>query len=185
MTIQQYKTTIDYPVTQCTLCYLLDEDRVLLAKKKRGLGKGNWSGVGGKIEAGETIEAAAIRESIEEISVTPLKIKKVASLGFYFPYVAEPVKWSQEVHAFISHQWQGEPQETAEMAPQWFNIQKIPFDKMWSDTKHWLPKVLAGESLKANFIFDKKLKVKEVEIKTFDFILRAKAELGGTAGILT
>lgn len=37
-----------------TLCYLLKDDQVLLAMKKRGFGEGKWNGPGGKVEKGET-----------------------------------------------------------------------------------------------------------------------------------
>ena len=53
-----------------TLCFLIEDDRILLAMKKRGFGEGKWNGVGGKVNEGETVEAAAIRETEEEIGVT-------------------------------------------------------------------------------------------------------------------
>lgn len=40
--------------------------RILLGLKKRGFGAGKWNGFGGKVEKGETIEAAALRELEEE-----------------------------------------------------------------------------------------------------------------------
>jgi 8-oxo-dGTP pyrophosphatase MutT (NUDIX family) len=36
--------------------------------KKRGFGEGRWNGVGGKVEPGESIEAALIREAKEEVN---------------------------------------------------------------------------------------------------------------------
>lgn len=36
--------------------------RVLLGEKKRGFGEGYFNGFGGKVEAGETVQQAAIRE---------------------------------------------------------------------------------------------------------------------------
>ena len=50
-----------------TLLFLLTDDQILLAMKKRGFGMGRWNGVGGKIEPGETIEEATARECREEI----------------------------------------------------------------------------------------------------------------------
>ena len=37
-----------------TLLYLVENDNVLLALKKRGFGNGRYNGVGGKVENGET-----------------------------------------------------------------------------------------------------------------------------------
>jgi len=45
--------------------------RILLGMKKRGLGIGKWNGFGGKLEPGESIEAAAARE-LHEVGVLRL-----------------------------------------------------------------------------------------------------------------
>jgi 8-oxo-dGTP pyrophosphatase MutT (NUDIX family) len=42
---------------------------VMMGMKKRGFGTGKWNGFGGKVEAGESNEGAAIRELEEESSV--------------------------------------------------------------------------------------------------------------------
>lgn len=48
------------PIPQLVL--VEQDSRLLLGEKKRGFGKGYWNGFGGKVEAGETIEQAAVRE---------------------------------------------------------------------------------------------------------------------------
>ena len=55
---------------------------------------------------------------------------------------------------FTSSTWQGEPTETEEMAPKWFDLDKIPYSKMWADDKYWLPSVITGEYITADFYFD-------------------------------
>jgi hypothetical protein len=52
------------------------------------------------------------------------------------------------------------------MAPKWFSVNKLPFDNMWSDDKDWLPEVLKGNFVKADFYFDDHDKVIRQEIKT-------------------
>jgi hypothetical protein len=39
------------------------------------------------------------------------------------------------------------------MKPKWFEINKIPYDKMWSDDKFWLPFFLNNKILIGNFYF--------------------------------
>ena len=39
------------------------------------------------------------------------------------------------------------------MAPQWFVKLELPFKKMWPDDPLWLPLVLTGKSVEAEFIF--------------------------------
>jgi 8-oxo-dGTP pyrophosphatase MutT (NUDIX family) len=137
---------------QTTLCLLLRENEILLAMKKRGFGMGKWNGYGGKPEAGESLPETAIREMREEIGVQALArdLEQVASLKFYFK---TKVEWDQEVNIFVCRNWQGQPEESEEMKPQWFKFDQIPFAQMWPDDKHWLPKVLAGKHLTGEFYF--------------------------------
>ena len=65
-----------------TLLFLRRNDEILLAMKKRSFGKGNWNGVGGKLDTGETIKQAMIRETEEEIGVTPTAYKQMAQIAF-------------------------------------------------------------------------------------------------------
>jgi mutator protein MutT len=134
-----------------TLLLLLKDDRILLAMKKRGFGAGRYNGVGGKIEPGETIEQALVRECQEEIGVTPTGFEKVAYHDFRFPDGATDM----QVHVYTCRKWEGEPIETEEMAPEWFIIDSIPYDKMWQDDIVWLPQILQGKKLNCVFTFDK------------------------------
>jgi 8-oxo-dGTP pyrophosphatase MutT (NUDIX family) len=135
-----------------SLLFLRRDDEILLAMKKVGFGQGRWNGVGGKVEPGEAIEAAMIRESQEEIGVTPTRYEKVAELLFDEYFKGEHVL--MHVHAFIATEWTGKASESDEMAPRWFNIDAIPYDDMWSDDPYWLPTVLAGKKISADFKLD-------------------------------
>lgn len=124
---------------------------VCLAYKKRGFGKARWNGVGGKVNSNtETIETAAIREAQEEIGVACHNITKMAELAFTFPH--QP-NWNQLMHVYLCEAWQGEPQESEEMKPQWFHLVDIPFANMWPDDIYWLPEVLKGNRVMGEFEF--------------------------------
>lgn len=133
-----------------TLCLLIRDDEILLAMKKRGFGEGRWNGVGGKLEPNESIEEAAIRETTEEINVVPNSLEKVGDIKFYFKNKPD---WNQHVHIFVIKKWSGEPEETDEMKPQWYKHTDIPFDDMWPDDIHWLPKILEGKKIQGVFYF--------------------------------
>ncbi|MBU4338744.1 8-oxo-dGTP diphosphatase [Patescibacteria group bacterium] len=166
MTIQQYKQSLILSLKQRTLCLLIKNGKILLAKKKRGFGEGKWlAGAGGKVEELETLENAIIRETIEEINVTPNNFVRIATLNFYFPYADKPEKWNQQVCVFVSNDWSGEIKESDEILPQWFNFSEIPFDLMWSDAYYWLPDVIKGNVLDADFLFKSNLEVEEYKIK--------------------
>ena len=158
MKIAEYKKIIKKPLRPRTLVFLITDDQVLLGMKKKGLGKGNWVGIGGKAEKGETIEGAAKREVAEEIHVNVSELEKVAILNFYFPHIKDE-DWNQQVHVFITKTWKGDPKESEEIQPQWFKKSELPFDSMWDDAPYWLPKVLDNYKLEAEFILDEKLKV--------------------------
>ena len=138
---------------QATLVFLIRKNKfgikeILLAMKKRGFGANRWNGVGGKVETGETIERAAIREAEEEISVKIKDFYKVAELSFYF---SENPDWNQTVYVYLAESWEGEPIESEEMCPQWYTLDKIPYDAMWPDDIFWLPEIIQGKKLKASF----------------------------------
>ncbi len=125
-----------------TLGFLLKENAVCLAMKKRGFGEGYWNGYGGKLEEDETIESGIVREIKEESQVTveETDLDKVAINEFFFKDGKH-----LEVHVFFIRTWKGEPVETEEMKPSWFLYTDIPYEKMWADDPHWLPRVLVGE----------------------------------------
>jgi mutator protein MutT len=147
---------------QSSLVFLIKDNKILLAMKKRGFGKGRWNGVGGKIQKGETIKQAAIRETKEEIDVNVKTLKKVGTLDFYFDLNKE---WDQSVIVFLVNNWEGSPKETEEMRPKWFNFDNLPFKKMWEDDAYWLPQILAGKRVKAEFSFGENDKLLDQKVK--------------------
>lgn len=147
---------------QATLGFLVKDNKVLLAMKKRGFGMGKWNGVGGKPQGEETIEETSKREIMEEISVVVKNQELVAKIKFYFKNNED---WNQEVVVYKISDWENEPQESKEMAPKWYDINEIPYDKTWVDDKFWLPKVLNGEKIEAKFVFGDNEEILEMEIK--------------------
>ena len=159
----KYKNSLHKPLKQATLCFLVKDKQVLLAMKKRGFGKGKWNGVGGKrSDLDKNINETALRETFEEIAVKPTISDRVAMLNFIFIGKQE---YNLQVTVFIVHKWDGEPEETEEMAPQWFNSTDIPYDNMWEDDKYWLPLVLEAKKIEADFLFDENEILIEHEIK--------------------
>lgn len=145
------------PLTSTCLCLLTrtsddGEREVLLGHKKRGFGTGKVASLGGHVEPGETPEAAAVREVKEEsgIRVSTGSLARAASLTFLFP--AHP-SWDMDVEIFTAADWVGEAAESDEIRPQWFPVTALPFDRMWQDAAHWLPRVLTGEKLRATFTY--------------------------------
>lgn len=156
-----------------TLLYMVKDNQILLAMKKRGFGADRFNGVGGKIEPGESIEQALIRETKEEIDVIPTKFHQVAEITFdeYF----KGVPTNMHVHAFFATEWIGEPTESEEMRPEWFSKDNLPYDNMWPSDKYWLHLVLKGKLIRANIKSDKSDNLISHDIQTvknFDGIIK-------------
>lgn len=127
-------------------------DEILLGEKLTGLGTGKLVGAGGKLESGEDARAAAVREVHEELGVTldPADLEPISLITY--PFVDRD-DWSQRSHGFIARTWSGEPRSSEELAPHWFPVDDIPFDRMWADARTWLPRALAGEFVETTIVF--------------------------------
>ncbi|MCL1946199.1 MAG: 8-oxo-dGTP diphosphatase [Chitinivibrionia bacterium] len=127
-----------------------ERDEVLLIHKKRGLGKGKINAPGGRIEPNESDFEAAIRETQEEVCLTPKELKKVGELNFYFTD-----GYSLKGFVFVSQKYVGEIKETDEAKPFWCKMSQIPYKNMWADDIFWLPLMLSGEKFRGYFVFEK------------------------------
>ncbi len=143
-----------------TLCIIHQNQRILLGFKKRGFGNGRWNGFGGKVEAGETIDLAAVRELEEEAGIKANNLEKFGIIDFEFQGNQEIL----QVHIFKAHNFLGEPSESEEMRPQWFDIDKIPFQEMWPDDVYWLPLFLDDRKFKGKFLFGQDDVILEYEL---------------------
>ncbi len=132
-----------------TLMFVRQRDQVLLIRKKRGHGAGKINGPGGKIELGETPLQGAIRETEEETGI----VVHGASLQGEFRFV-DLVALQWYGYVFVADDWDGQPQVTEEADPFWCPVAQLPFEQMWDDDRFWLPRILAGERLEGDFLFD-------------------------------
>ena len=137
---------------ETTLLLLRRDNEILLALKKRGFGEGKYNGVGGKLEKGETPDMAMLRETKEEILITPTEYDKVAIIDFLEYVKGEKTKL--RFHLYVATKWDKEPEESEEMKPKWFNINEIPYSQMFPDDKYWMPMILEGKKIKGFFEFD-------------------------------
>jgi len=137
------------PRERATLCFLIQDGQILLIRKKRGLGAGKINGPGGRIEPGEEPHECAVRETSEEVGLTPLNVQSRGELHFQFAD-----GYSLHCAVFVAHEFTGDLLETDEALPIWTPLDSIPYDEMWADDIHWLPGVIAGGTFRGYFHFD-------------------------------
>lgn len=137
------------PTMRATLLFVVQDGRVLLIRKKRGLGAGKINGPGGRLDPGETYEQCAVREVREELGIDVLDPVQRGELHFQF---VDGLALYCVV--FTATLFTGEPVETDEAIPRWTSLESIPYEEMWEDDRHWLGPLLAGRSFRAWFDFE-------------------------------
>jgi len=103
------------------------QHEVLLLRYQQNapFGGGQYALVGGKIEAGETARAAAIREAYEEVGVT-IKPEDVQLGHTFHRHGTEGAFFAL---LFVTTVWQGEPfckEPNKHAAMGWFALDKLP-----------------------------------------------------------
>ncbi|MCR4280591.1 MAG: 8-oxo-dGTP diphosphatase [Candidatus Komeilibacteria bacterium] len=149
-----------------TLCFLKENNKLLLGMKKRGFGAGRWNGFGGKLEDGESIVEAAKRETREECGLEVIDLDLRGRMEFNFITTGERL----EVFVFLITRFSGKLVETEEMKPCWFEQTNLPLDEMWPDDRFWLPLFLADKKFRAEFTFGDEERIVEQNIVAVDDI---------------
>jgi 8-oxo-dGTP diphosphatase len=137
------------PRERGALCFVINSGQILLIHKKRGLGAGKVNGPGGRLEPGETPLAAAVRETQEEVGVTPDGLCEAGVLSFQFCD-----GYSLHCTVFRADGLTGQLRETDEALPFWAPLTAIPYDGMWADDRLWFPYLLEGRPFAGRFVFD-------------------------------
>ena len=137
------------PVDTAVLTFIRRGGQLLLILKKRGLGHGKVNAPGGRLEPGETPEQAAVRETREEVGLTPLGLRAAGRLDFAFTD-----GYSLRCHVFTADACEGALTETDEADPFWCAEAEIPYGRMWADDRLWIPLMLQGRPFEARFVFE-------------------------------
>ena len=144
-------------MTPMCLAFLLRDtpggQEVLLGLKQRGFGTGRIVGIGGHVEPGESDLDAAIREAFEETGfrVRPADLYDAGRVVFRFPAAPES---DMSVALYRATEWTGVLTASDELDPQWHPVAALPTDRMWDDSRIWLPHVLRGERIDADITYD-------------------------------
>ncbi|MCP8885388.1 8-oxo-dGTP diphosphatase MutT [Devosia sp. XJ19-1] len=113
----------DKPLLLVVACALVDPDRrVLIAQRPEGKSMaGLWEFPGGKVEPGETPEAALIRELNEELGIETRQAC-LAPLSFV-SHAYESIHLLMPL--YVCRKWQGTPVAREHMALKWVRPQAL------------------------------------------------------------
>lgn len=137
------------PRDPATLVFVVEQDQILLIRKKRGLGLGKVNGPGGKLDPGEDAVTCARRECEEELGI---RVGELDCMGEHkFQFVDG---YSIHCWVFRTFSYEGEAIETDEAVPLWTALDEIPYDEMWEDDRLWLPLLIQGQRFSARWVFD-------------------------------
>jgi len=149
---------------EASLCHIIQNRRLLLKKANRGISAGRWNGPGGKLERGETPTQNIVREVMEETSLRILNPLYQGRIEFY---MNGQRNLDYLVHVFMVRRFSGRARSGEEGRVRWFDVEKIPYGRMWDDDRYWLPLLLNGVRFSARFFYDRKNNhVVDYEIKT-------------------
>ena len=97
----------------------------------------------------------AVRETKEEFNneLYPASLTHVGVLTAYIQ--GEP---DALVHVFWTNIWNGEPEETEEMIPEWFSLEHIPYGHMLEACEPWMPRALRKEPFGVNIFYAERAK---------------------------
>jgi len=121
-----------------TLCYIRQDEKTLMIhriKKEHDMHAGKWNGLGGKLEAGETPEACALREIWEEAGIT---VKNLTLRGLItFPGFSDDEDWY--AFLFIADYDEGELIDSPEGDLQWIPNDELLELNLWPGDRIFIP----------------------------------------------
>jgi 8-oxo-dGTP diphosphatase len=139
------------PLLVVAVAILGPDDRVLMQRRRQDAVHGGlWEFPGGKVEAGETAEMAALREIDEELGLR-LDAAELTPLTFASGWAAQPPDGSRGLVLLLytCRRWQGEARCRAGEEIRWFPVEGLS-DLAMPPLDYPLAKAL-GEVIRQNF----------------------------------
>ncbi len=130
---------------ETTLVHLVREGEYLMLhriKKNKDVNAGKWIGVGGHLEAGETPEECAIRETFEETGLTVHSLDFRGIVDFYNDGDYD----DERIYIYTSGDFSGELKECNEGVLAWIPGEEVLSLNLWEGDPVFLKPLLAGVS---------------------------------------
>ena len=128
-------------------------NRILLVRHKIGEMSGYYTGLLGEVNENETSHEGAVRIAQDMCGISVQK----AELRAVFEFTFDDSDAENE-YEYYTTQFNGRPQETEHIKPEWFEIGKIPYSLMPADDAVWYPPFLEGKLQRGKFHFARDFK---------------------------
>ena len=125
-------------------------DRILLVRHKTGEMSGRYSGLLGEVNDNETPHEGAVRIARDMCGIAVQN----AELRAVFEFTIDDSEAEIE-YEYYTTQFNGRPQETDHVKPEWFEFDKIPYSLMPADDAVWYPPFLNGKLQQGKFHFSR------------------------------
>ncbi len=127
-----------------TLCYIEKDDSYLMLlrnKKLKDVNEGKWIGVGGRLEAGESLEECVCREVKEETGLTLEAFRMRGILTF------SSEGWEDEyIFVFTSDRFSGDLISCDEGELSWVKKDSITDLNLWEGDRIFLKELVSGDA---------------------------------------
>lgn len=136
-----------------TLCYIKDKGRTLMlhrVKKEKDIHGGKWSGLGGKMEQGESPEECVVREVYEE---SGLIIQNPTLRGILtFPLFNDGE--DEYTFLFTADDFKGDATDSDEGILQWIDDSEIPSLNLWEGDRIFLKWLETGRFFSGKLVYE-------------------------------
>ncbi len=147
-------------VVPMNIIFPLRGSKVLLATKTRKIGINCLNGYGGKQEDGQTMTESCAEELFKEsnLRALPQDFNQIGVVNFFIHKKDGRIVLNK-CDIFTVTNFSGEPTESEEMTtPTWFEINKIPLNRMMIDAVFWVKRMLNGERIEVEIHLDENRK---------------------------
>ena len=130
-------------MSKATLVFLITDTHILLAPKLKKVGAGKLNGYGGRVQQGESVLQAAVRELREE-STVEAQAQDLHYVAHITAHETDKETW--EIDVFLLRQWQGVAKATAEMGePAWYPLKGIHRLNLNVADEEWMNTMIRGK----------------------------------------
>lgn len=118
-----FRYTGSTPGVNVSVIIINHQNQVLLGQRRSGLFAGSWGLPGGKVDIGETLLQAAVRETMEETGLTVENL----SLNSVSDILTDSAHFVNVAFTTRSYRGRIEDREPEQIAGwRWFNLQQLP-----------------------------------------------------------